>query len=66
MNKREQKNMETEAGHRVRMKHALQKTGYESTGNESTAFLEELVVIAFAPVAKPFEGLATRAKEAME
>lgn len=66
MNKRELKHMETEASDRVQMRQALKQTGYESTGNESTEFLEEMVVLAFAPIAKPFTGLATRAKEAME
>lgn len=66
MNKREAKNIETEAWHRVRMKRALRKLGCMFDGTETTAMLEEMVMIAFAPSVQQFDGVVTRAKEAME
>lgn len=66
MNKRESKNISTEAWHRVRMKRALRQAGVTLTGNESTDFLEEMVLVTYAPSVQQFDGVVTRAKEAME
>ena len=66
MNKRTQTSILAEAQHRVRMRVALEAEGFELNGDESTALLTEMVLIAFAPTAKPFIGLSARAKEAME
>ena len=48
------------------MKRALAEYGYELTGNESTAMLEEMVLVTFSPSGDQFNGLADRAKEAIE
>ena len=66
MNKRTQTSISTEAHDRVRMRAALEAEGFALTGDESTALLEEMVLLAFAPTAEPFIGLKARAKEAME
>ncbi len=66
MNKRESRNISTEAWHRVRMKRALQGLGCTFDGTETTEMLEEMVIIAFAPSVQQFDGGVTRAKEAME
>lgn len=55
-----------EAVDRVRMKTALSNHGYDLTGIESTAMLEEMVIVTFAPSVPQFDGVVKRAKEAME
>lgn len=61
-----QKNIFTEAADRVRMQTALTDHGYDLTGTESTAMLEEMVILTFAPPVPQFEGVVARAQEAME
>jgi hypothetical protein len=66
MARRQTTKLMQEAAGRVRMKRALTEYGYELTGNESTAMLEEMVLVTFSPSGDQFNGLVDRAKETIE